>query len=72
MKRPIDKLGRVSLPAEYRKELGIECGDYVEIEFKNGSIVVTNPASDNKKEQLIQAIQDGVDSETLVQMINDL
>lgn len=72
MKRPLDKLGRVSLPVEYRRELGLVCGDYVEVELIDGYIVVTNPVYDDKKQKLIQAVQTGADVDTLVDMINNL
>lgn len=40
IKAPIDKCGRVTLPIQYRKKLGIEKYDKVEIEFKGNGIFI--------------------------------
>ena len=39
--RKMDQLGRVVLPAEVRREFGIEPGDLVEIAVDTGVIVLT-------------------------------
>jgi transcriptional pleiotropic regulator of transition state genes len=39
--RKVDQLGRVVLPAEVRREFGIEPGDLVEISVDTGAIVLT-------------------------------
>jgi AbrB family looped-hinge helix DNA binding protein len=36
----IDKHGRIVIPAEYRKELGVECGDKVLLHMKDGRLQV--------------------------------
>lgn len=44
--RRIDDLGRLVLPKEYRKELGVEAGGYFEIkEPENGQIVLVKVES---------------------------
>lgn len=39
--RKVDQLGRVVLPAEVRREFGIQPGDLVEISVDTGAIVLT-------------------------------
>ena len=36
----IDKHGRIVIPAEYRRELGVECGDKVLMRMKDGRLEV--------------------------------
>ncbi len=36
----IDKHGRIVIPAEYRKELGVECGDKVLLHMRDGRLEV--------------------------------
>lgn len=43
MKRAIDQLGRLVIPAEYRKEIGIKINDVVNIELRGNEIIITNP-----------------------------
>jgi len=43
MNRKIDNAGRISIPIEMRKELGLDIGDEVKIEVKNNQVIVTNP-----------------------------
>jgi transcriptional pleiotropic regulator of transition state genes len=40
MARKIDSLGRVVLPAEMRKQLGIETGDLVAITLEDGRVTL--------------------------------
>lgn len=39
-KRGIDDLGRITVPADFREELGIEAGDALEVYMEDGSIGV--------------------------------
>ena len=41
IKTKLGKGGRVVIPAEYRKRLGIEPGDEVIVSFKDGEIKIT-------------------------------
>ena len=43
MVRGTDELGRIVIPIEMRKELGIENGSTVNIELKEDEIIITNP-----------------------------
>ena len=36
----IDKLGRLVIPKEYRKKLGIDCGDEIDISAKDGELII--------------------------------
>ena len=40
IKCKVDNLGRIVLPIQYRKALGIEAHDYVDMEFKNNGMFV--------------------------------
>ena len=46
--RKIDELGRVVIPMEFRKNMGIEPGDPVEVFAENGQIVLSFPASEKR------------------------
>ena len=37
--RKVDKLGRIVIPAEFRKSLGVQLGDEVEIMFKGNTVI---------------------------------
>ena len=39
--RRIDDLGRVVIPKEIARELGIEIGDYFDLKVENGIIIIT-------------------------------
>lgn len=54
MERNIDDLGRLCLPIEYRKQLGLENGDSVRIELKGKKIIVSNPKNDFDVEEYIR------------------
>lgn len=43
MNRNIDKLGRIVIPKEMRKEIGLKNGDEVKIEVHDSKIIVSNP-----------------------------
>lgn len=47
MNRGIDKLGRLVIPKEMRKQLGLENGDKVNFECKDNKIIITNPNNEN-------------------------
>jgi len=46
--RKIDELGRVVIPMEFRKSMGIEPGDPVEVFAENGRIILSFPASEKR------------------------
>lgn len=39
--RKIDPLGRVVLPASWRRDQGLECGDYVDLSTREESLVIS-------------------------------
>ena len=43
--RKIDELGRVVIPMEFRKSMGIEPGDPVEVFAENGRVILSFPAN---------------------------
>lgn len=43
-KRRIDDLGRITVPADFRKELGIEAGDVLEVYMEDGKIEEVYPS----------------------------
>ena len=43
MKRKIDDLGRISLPAEMKKEIGLNNGSEANIEIEDHKIIITKP-----------------------------
>lgn len=66
MKRNIDNLGRIVIPAEMRKQLGIELNQELEIELISNQIIIKNPKSIRSKEEIEDAyknIRDLAESE---------
>lgn len=57
MKRLIDKCGRISIPVEYRKELGLDIGVEANIEIRGKQIIITNPAHDDIKGAIIDKLE---------------
>ena len=53
MNRKIDNLGRLVIPKEMRKQLGINENDPVNIECASNKIIITNP---NKKDEFKEFI----------------
>lgn len=47
MNREIDKLGRLVIPKEMRKQLGLYNGARVHFECKGNQIIITNPNKEN-------------------------
>lgn len=51
IKKKMEKLGRVVIPIEYRKEFGINEGDYFEIQaYENGILITPWKHEDTKKD----------------------
>lgn len=57
MNRKIDIMGRLVIPKEMRKQLGINDGDPVHIELKDNQIVLTKPGKDTAEERIEAAIE---------------
>lgn len=56
MNRNIDNLGRIVIPKEFRKELGIDSGSNLNIELVNNKIVITKKDSVDYKEKVEKAL----------------
>ena len=57
MKRKIDDLGRIVLPAEMKKEIGLENGSEANIEIEDHKIIITKPNSIDYKAIVDKAIE---------------
>jgi bifunctional DNA-binding transcriptional regulator/antitoxin component of YhaV-PrlF toxin-antitoxin module len=65
IKRKIDNLGRIVLCSEHRKELGIECGDEIEMTLENNSIVFRKADSIDIREYIkSKQLEENVSTET--------
>lgn len=62
IKRKVDDLGRITLPIEFRRTLGIEVHDKVNMQFKDNGIYVYKQTEEdilkNKLEDVILAVND--------------
>lgn len=57
MKKKIDNLGRIVLPAEMKKELGLENGSEVNIEIEDHKIIISKPGAIDYKAIVDKAIE---------------
>lgn len=60
MKRKIDDLGRIVLPAEMKKEIGLVNGLEANIEVEDHKIIITKPGSidyKNRNEKALEYIE---------------
>ncbi len=65
IKRKIDNLGRIVLCSEHRKELGIECGDEIEMIIENNSIVLRKVGTIDIREYIkSKQLEENVSTET--------
>ena len=58
MKRKIDKLGRLVIPKEIRKELNIRKEDDIDIQFADNKIILTKPNDIDYKAIINNAIKE--------------
>lgn len=62
IKRKVDDLGRITLPIEFRRTLGIEVQDKVNVQFKDNGIYVFKQTEQDilkkKLEDVIFAVND--------------
>ena len=72
--RRVDDLGRISLPIDMRRTLGIECGSEVAVDFKGNSIVITKPQEAEKKMALLARLDAimATDQEDLQELIDEI
>ena len=77
MTRPLDSLGRVCLPKEIRRSLGINEGDPLEFFVEGDSIILRKYNTIGDLEQLIDSVEktiqakDAVASATLINALLD-
>ena len=65
IKRKIDKLGRIVLCSEHRKELGIECDDEIEMTLENNSIVIRKAGTIDIKDYIkSKQLEENISTET--------
>ena len=50
--RKIDDLGRITVPADFREELGIEVGDVLEVYMEEGKIVYEKIDKTDPKQEI--------------------
>lgn len=58
MKKKIDNLNRLVIPAPYIKELGIEADQEIEVEKVGNKIIITNPKGMKTKEEIEKMYDD--------------
>ncbi len=58
MNRKIDELGRLVIPKEMRKKLGLNERDEVKIELENDKIILTNPNKFNLEKYIEELLED--------------
>lgn len=52
MRRKIDDLGRLVIPIEMKREIGLEKGSEVDIELEDNKIILTNPKGMKSREEI--------------------
>lgn len=56
IKRRIDDLGRISIPSDLRKQIGLGNGIEAEIKLDDNKIILTNPENMKSKEEIKRKI----------------
>lgn len=54
MQRNIDNTGRLVIPIEFRKQLGLENGDPINMQLKGNKIILSNPKNELDIEEYIK------------------
>lgn len=70
-KRKIDDLGRITVPADFREELGIEVGDVLEVYMEDGKIVYEKIDKPDLKQQ-IESLKDRINKAYQIAWNNDV
>lgn len=70
-KRKIDDLGRITVPADFREELGIEVGDVLEVYMEDGKIVYEKIYKPDPKQQ-IESLKDRINKAYQIAWDNDI
>lgn len=71
IKREIDDLGRITVPADFREELGIEAGDALEVYMEDGKIVYEKIDKIDPK-QGIESLKDRINKAYDIAWNNDI
>lgn len=71
MEKRIDNLGRIVIPREMRKSIGVEDGDNVTIELIDNKIVISNPSENDEFLNFLNEFKINHDSELCVQIENE-
>lgn len=71
IKREIDDLGRITVPADFREELGIEAGDALEVYTEDGKIVYEKIDKPDLKQQ-IESLKDRINKAYQIAWDNDI
>lgn len=71
IKREIDALGRITVPADFREELGIEAGDALEVYMEDGKIVYEKIDKTDPKQQ-IESLKDRINKAYQIAWDNDI
>lgn len=53
VKRKISRNGQIAIPKELQRELGIQDGDYLNIDFTNNKVIIDNLMQNNYLNQCI-------------------
>lgn len=56
MYRQIDNAGRIVIPSEMRRKLGLNNGDEVKFDIDNDVIFITNPKNEGIEEPLVKLL----------------
>lgn len=70
-KRGIDDLGRITVPADFREELGIKAGDVLEVYMEEGKIVYEKIDKPDLKQQ-IESLKDRINKAYDIAWKNDI
>lgn len=64
IKRKVDELGRIVIPKEFRKEIHIKEGDYVEMDLKGKQVIVKKSNNTDKETPLkpVMVADEGFDA----------
>ena len=71
IKREIDDLGRITVPADFREELGIEAGDALEVYMEEGKIVYEKIDKPDPKQE-IESLNDRINKAYQIAWDNDI
>lgn len=58
MERKIDELGRIVIPKDLRKQLGVKNGDPVKLKFADGNIVISKTSENELRNYIVGVMLD--------------